>query len=115
MLIFISMNLSNRDELYKELIVIYNFKRLHSIAFSTNNGGYRIDCKELYLDNNRNWTSSLNSFTLNIDKFKQSIITRMRKGEIDITILYIKSEINILSTYFYIEDIYISKIIESNE
>ena len=110
------MNLSNRDELYKELIVIYNFKRLHSIAFSTNNGGYRIDCKELYLDKyNRNWTNSLNSFTLNIDKFKQSIITRMRKGEIDITLLYIKSEINILSTYFYIEDIYISKIIESNE
>ena len=39
----------------------------------------------------------------------------MREGEIAITILYIKSEINILSTYFYIEDIYISKIIESNE
>lgn len=109
------MNLSNRDELYKELIVIYNFKRLHSIEFRTNNGGYRIDCKEWYLDKNRNWTSSLNNFTLNVDKFKQSIITKMRKGEIDITLLYIESETDILSTYFYIEDIYISKIIESNE
>jgi len=109
------MNLSNRDELYKKLIVIYNFKRLHFMTFSTNNSGYRIDCKEQWLDKDRNWISSLNNFTLNVDKFKQSIITKMRKGEIDITILYIKSEINILSTYFYIEDIYISEIIESNE